>query len=344
MKFNSFIVCLLLLLPLGRVAGQQVTIGVETSIRSHIVNEDRPILISVPEGYQTYSATRYPVIYILDGETNFKYLASLYHYLSREPSGILPPAILVGIANTDRTRDLTPTAVSGSNAHSGKRARGFERSGGNPAFMDFIGKELFPFIEKTYRSNGYKVLVGHSFGGLTAINNLVTNPLFNAYIANDPSLWWDNELLIKKSEATQQDFKGIRLFLAQANNARLRNVSVDEHEIAIAKFKTLLEKEKLKNLLWKYAFYEEDDHGTVPLPGNNDGLRFIFGSYRWNFRDALKDPAVIRQHFDRVSAELGHEFRPTQLFFQKMMSIANERSSTLIVDQLKAIQQHYYPQ
>ncbi|OOG17999.1 alpha/beta hydrolase [Sphingobacterium sp. CZ-UAM] len=344
MKFNPFIVCLLLLLSIGPVAGQQVTIGVEASIRSQIVNEDRSILISVPEGYQTYSKTSYPVIYILDGETNFKYLASLYHYLSREPSGILPPAILVGIANTDRTRDLTPTAVSGPKALSGKRTRGFERSGGNAAFMDFIGKELFPYIEKNYRSNGYKVLVGHSFGGLTAINNLLTNPLFNAYIANDPSLWWDNELLIKKGEASGRDFKDIRLFLAQANNARLRNVSDDEHEIAIAKFRTLLENEQLKNLQWKYAFYEEDDHGTVPLPGNNDGLRFIFGAYRWNFRDALKDPAAIRQHFDRVSAELGYEFRPTQLFFQKMLTIANERSSMLIVDQLKAIQQHYYPQ
>ena len=91
--------------------GQEVRIGTEAKIRSAIVNEERSILISGPEGYQTYQQTTYPVIYILDGETNFNYL-SVYHFLSREPFGILPQAILVGITNTHRTRDLTPTAVT----------------------------------------------------------------------------------------------------------------------------------------------------------------------------------------------------------------------------------------
>lgn len=95
-------------------------IGIETKIKSQIVNEDRSILISVTEGYQTYQETNYPVVYILDGETNFNYLSSVYHYLSREPFGILPQAILVGIPNTDRTRDLTPTAVSGGRGALGK--------------------------------------------------------------------------------------------------------------------------------------------------------------------------------------------------------------------------------
>ncbi|WP_104382875.1 hypothetical protein [Sphingobacterium sp. HMA12] len=49
------------------------------------------------------------------------------------------------------------------------------------SIVDFIGKELFPYIEKNYRSNGYKVLRPF-FGGLTAINNLLMDPLFNAYI------------------------------------------------------------------------------------------------------------------------------------------------------------------
>lgn len=343
MKVIPFIVSLLLIIAVDSVRGQEVRIGIEIKIKSQIVNEDRSILISVPEGYQTYQQTSYPVIYILDGETNFNYLSSVYHYLSREPFGILPQAILVGIPNTDRTRDLTPTAVSGGRGGSGKGSRTSPISGGNPAFMNFVSKELFPFIEKTYRSNGYKVLVGHSFGGLAAINNLLTAPLFNAYIANDPSLWWDNELLIRKTDSTQRDFKDIRLFLAQANNARLRNVTDDEHEIAIAKFRTVLEKEQLKNLRWKYVFYEEDDHGTVPLPGNNDGLRFIFESYRWNFRDALKDPAAIRRHFDKVSAALNYPFRPTQSLFHKIIAIARERSNDAVVKQLQELQQTYYP-
>ncbi|WP_309362796.1 alpha/beta hydrolase-fold protein [Sphingobacterium sp.] len=344
MKIIPYMMALLGVLLLSPVTGQEIAIGVKTPLQSDILKEERNLLISVPEGYEDGQKTSYPVIYILDGETNFNYLSSMYHYLSREPFGILPQAILVGITNTDRTRDLTPTATAKEKAFSGKRQAGFKGSGGNAAFMDFISKELFPFIEKNYRSNGFKVLIGHSFGGLAAINNLLEAPLFNAYIANDPSLWWDSELLIRKSENTQQDFKGIRLFLAQANNARVRNVKDDEHEIAIGKFKTLLEQGRLANLQWKYAFYEEDDHGTVPLPGNNDGLRFIFAPYRWNVRNALKDPETIRQHFDQLSADMGYKFQPTELFFKKLMEIAAERSTPQILEQIKAIEQHYYPQ
>ncbi|QQT54577.1 alpha/beta hydrolase [Sphingobacterium multivorum] len=344
MKIIPHIVWLLCILSFNPVKGQDIAIGIKTQLKSEILNEDRTLLISVPESYENSPKTNYPVIYILDGETNFNYLSSVYHYLSREPFGILPAAILVGITNNDRTRDLTPTATAKEKEFSGKRQAGFKGSGGNEAFMNFMGNELFPFMEKNYRSNGFKVLVGHSFGGLTAINNLLTAPMFNAYIANDPSLWWDNELLIRKGENTQQDFKGIRLFLAQANNGRVRNVKDDEHEIAIGKFKALLEAGRLKDLKWKYAFYEEDDHGTVPLPGNNDGLRFIFAPYRWNVRNALKDPATIRQHFDQLSADMGYEFRPTQLFFKKLIEIATERSTPRVVEQIKTIQQHYYPQ
>lgn len=156
--------------------------------------------------------TAYPVIYVLDAENNFNYLSSVYHYLSKEPFGILPQGILVAVANTNRTRDLTPTKSSKEMDLGGKKQSMFTESGGNAAFMEFIKGELFPLIEKNYRTNGYKVFVGHSFGGLTAVNNLLTEPLFNAYIANDPSLWWDKELMVKKAEASTRDFKNIKFF------------------------------------------------------------------------------------------------------------------------------------
>lgn len=94
----------------------------------------------------------------------------------------------------------------------GKKQSMFTESGGNAAFMEFIKGNCFHLLKKNYRTNGYKVFVGHSFGGLTAINNLLTEPLFNAYIANDPSLWWDNELMVRKAEASVRDFKNIKFF------------------------------------------------------------------------------------------------------------------------------------
>ncbi len=322
---------------------ENISIGVKIPLKSELLHEERSVRVSLPEGYDQYTKTTYPVIYVLDAENNFNYLSSVYHYLSKEPFGVLPQAILVAIANTNRTRDLTPTKASKEMNFAGKKQTMFEESGGNAVFMKFIKDELYPFVEKKYRSNGYKVLVGHSFGGLTAVNNLLSEPFFNAYIANDPSLWWDKELMIKKAESTTADFKNIKFFLAQANNAEARNVKDDEHEIAIGKFKTLLEQQKLKNLQWKYGFYQNDDHGTVPLPGNNDGLRFIFKSNKWNFREALKNPALITRHYEALSKDLSHSFKPTELFFKKIIDIAKERGTPDSVKELEKLQKQYYP-
>ena len=61
------------------------------------------------------------------------------------------------------------------------------------AFMEFIKGELFPLIEEELLTNGYKVFVGHSLS-LTAVNNLLTEPLFNAYIAWMTRAMVDQEL------------------------------------------------------------------------------------------------------------------------------------------------------
>lgn len=322
---------------------ENINIGVKMPLKSEYLHEERSVWVSLPEGYDQYTKTTYPVIYVLDAENNFNYLSTVYQYLSKEPFGVLPQAILVAVANTNRTRDLTPTKASKEMTFSGKKQVMFAESGGNETFMKFIKEELFSTIEKKYRSNGYKILVGHSFGGLAAINNLLSQPLFNAYIANDPSLWWDKELLIKKTENSKDNFKNIKFYLAQANNAEARNVKDDEHEIAIGKFKNLLEQQKLKNLQWKYGFYQNDDHGTVPLPGNNDGLRFIFKSYKWNFRDAMKNTALINQHYQTFSKDMNHTFKPTELFFKKIIDIAKERSSAESVKELEQLKKEYYP-
>lgn len=322
---------------------ETISIGTKIPMKSEFLHEERSVWVSLPEGYDQYTQTAYPVIYVLDAENNFNYLSSVYHYLSKEPFGVLPQAILVAIANTNRTRDLTPSKASKDMNFAGKKQTMFTESGGNETFMKFITNELYPYMEKNYRSNDYKVLVGHSFGGLTAVNNLLSEPFFNAYIANDPSLWWDNELMVRKAEKTTADFKNIKLFLAQANNAEARNVKDDEHEIAIGKFKALLEKQQLKNLQWNYGFYQNDDHGTVPLPGNNDGLRFIFKSNKWNFRESLKNPALISQHYQGISKDLNHPFKPTELFFKKIINIAKERGTPDAVKELEKLQKQYYP-
>ena len=94
-------------------------------------------------------------------------------------------------------------------------------SGGGENFMAFMEKELIPYIDSHYQTAGYRIFSGHSFGGLAVINAFFNHAkLFNAYIALDPSLWWEKQQWIKKQEAemSKHDFSNRSLFVGIANN------------------------------------------------------------------------------------------------------------------------------
>lgn len=130
----------------------------------------------------------------------------------------MPELIVVGITNTDRTRDLTPTNASLWRAD-GTEAK-LPTSGGADKFLKFIETELIPKVEANYRTQPYRVFAGHSFGGLFALHTFLTRPeLFNAYIAVSPTMDWDNHLLSRKAEEFFKDRKELNktLYLTLAN-------------------------------------------------------------------------------------------------------------------------------
>src|SRR5882724_7629296 len=83
------------------------------TIKSSVLGEDRIILVRTPPGYEK-SKLAYPVLYMTDGDAHIGHTASTIEFLSR--NGRMPEMIVVGITNTDRTRDLTPTKATGPNA------------------------------------------------------------------------------------------------------------------------------------------------------------------------------------------------------------------------------------
>ena len=108
-------------------------------------------------------------------------------------SGRWPEMIVVGITNTNRDKDLKPTITNLDGVVD-------LNSGGGGNFMNFIENELIPHIDSIYPTAPYRIFSGHSLGGLTVINTLLNNTqLFNAYIAIDPSLWWNNQTLLGTS-------------------------------------------------------------------------------------------------------------------------------------------------
>lgn len=172
-----------------------VPFGIVKSVYSVALGEKRILNIYLPDGYNPNSATAYPVIYLLDGSAHedYPHIAGLVQFCHMYE--IIPKSILVGIANVDRYRDFTFPSRDSVDVAS------LPTSGGAAAFLDFLEKELQPYIEKNFPTKDSKTIIGQSMGGLLATEALMKRPhLFNDYIIVSPSLWWDRQSLVNTAD------------------------------------------------------------------------------------------------------------------------------------------------
>jgi predicted alpha/beta superfamily hydrolase len=159
------------------------------------------LYVAPPDGYVAGDTTRYPTVYLLDGHFAFPAAVAARSYMGifRE----LEDVIIVGIAEGEHTfdgwfasrwRDYTPSADPAADSSFARRYKipmATVRSGGAPAFLDVLRKDVIPFVDGAYRTTGDRGLSGHSLGGLFTAYALFTAPdLFQRYGINSPSLWW----------------------------------------------------------------------------------------------------------------------------------------------------------
>lgn len=177
-------------------------LGVIRQIQSGILSEKRIVNIYLPDDYNPADTITYPVIYLLDGsaDEDFIHVAGIVQFNSFPWINRIPKSIVVGIANVNRQRDFTyPTTVQ-------EDKKAFPATGHSDKFIAFIEKELQPFIQKNYKTNSAKTIIGESLGGLLATEILLKKPtLFNKYIIISPSLWWDNASLLHQTSAILQN-------------------------------------------------------------------------------------------------------------------------------------------
>jgi predicted alpha/beta superfamily hydrolase len=237
------------------------------TIKSSVLGEDRTILVRTPPGYDT-NKRAYPVFYMTDGDAHINHTGSTIEFLSR--NGRMSEMIVVGITNTDRTRDLTPTKGSGEGANQ------FATAGGADNFLKFIATELIPEIEKRYRVQPYRVLAGHSLGGLFVVHTMITRPeLFNAYVAVSPSLQWGDEATLKRAEEFLKTRKELNVTLFTA----LGNEPGDIGD-AFLLFKDALAKSNIKGFEWDAQQMTDEDHGSVVLRSHYAGLRKVYDGWQ----------------------------------------------------------------
>lgn len=166
-------------------------------LKSSVLSETRRINVFAPAGHGGKESAALPVLYMPDGgqAEDFPHVAETVQALVA--AGRMLPVLLVGIENTERRRDLTgPTTVE-----SDKKIAA--RVGGSAAFRQFIRSELMPYIAANYRVTADKGIVGESLAGLFIVETLLVEPdLFDRYVAISPSLWWNDEALVRAADAS----------------------------------------------------------------------------------------------------------------------------------------------
>ncbi|KAG9596269.1 hypothetical protein KCV01_g9594, partial [Aureobasidium melanogenum] len=227
--------------------------------------EARHINVYKPPGYDACKG-RYPVLYMPDGglEEDFPHVAEAVDKAIRK--GEIQPLVVVGIENTQRRRDMTgPTQVASDREIA-------PQVGGSADFRDFIAKELVPAVEKRYRVNAHRGIIGESLAGLFSVETFLRQPdLFETVIAISPSLWWNDGRLLGEAPALLANGKG--------RTRRIYLTSADEDRIPAdaAALSAILGKQPSDGLKSTYVPRPKEHHDTIYLASQTDALRWAYG-------------------------------------------------------------------
>ena len=323
--FITFVFSVVLMPAFAQKKDNRIVIGTADTVYSSILKEKRVIYIHVPDGDKSQ---RYPVLYILDGEDHFQSAVAIVEQIS----GIIPDMVIVGISNTVRERDLTPTHVKPDRMVNAGDA---SQSGGGENFMAFVQNELIPYVDSHYATTTYRVFSGHSLGGLMVINALFNHTgLFSAYIAIDPSLWWDGRRWIDQIERRlpQLNLNNKGLFVAIANNlppgldtiSVFKDTSINtSFSRSVLNFAHTLKNVNPPGLRFGSKFYPNEWHGSVELNAEYDALRFLFKFYHFDMNYVRAHPelnpdSLLNIHFNKVSAVMGYKVLPSEDMINNM--------------------------
>ncbi len=228
-------------------------------------------MLNIPKGYDKNIEKTYPGIFLLDGDIAFPMAWGLVRYLQYEK--YVPDILIVGIGYgglsssnsiNKRERDYSISIIDG-----------LKDSGGGKKFLNFINKELTPFLSSNYRLDNTKLtLSGHSLGGLFVLYTLFSEPeLFSNYISISPYVFQDIDkllLLIENNKIKIQDSNS-RLFISVGANEEEK-----EFKDPINKIVKRLNKIDSSSFKLKLKVFEDGFHFSTPAEGLTYGLIFSF--------------------------------------------------------------------
>lgn len=252
--------------PTAPAQPQVAALGVTFTIDSKVLGERRVINVYVPPGYAA-STDRYPVLYMPDGGMGEDFPHVVGEVDVSIKNAVIRPVIVVGVENTERRRDLVgPTVVPDEQ----KLA---PHAGGSDRFRAFLRDELKPLIAQRYRTTSESGLIGESLAGLFVLETFIVEPtLFDDYIAADPSVWWNEQALVRSASP--------RLAWWTAGPKALYVATADEKEMqdGVGILTTALRIHAPPGVTWTYEPMPDEHHWTIFPTAALHGIRILFAA------------------------------------------------------------------
>lgn len=236
-------------------------------LKSSATGRDYDIYIRLPDEYVAGNGRKYPVLYVLDGQWDFKLLDSIYGGLYYDK--FVPEMIIVGITysgdkpdyNALRALDYTPV-------HDVM----FGDTGEGQKFYAFLKEQLLPYIESNYPVDpSQRFLMGSSFGGTFTLYALFTEPsLFSGYVAASPTVVFGNGFAFKQEAEYANSHKDlpVKLFLSVGELEDLAG--------PVQQFMQVLKNRDYTGFQLETRIIEGERHAGNKPEAYNRGLRFMF--------------------------------------------------------------------
>lgn len=268
------------------------------NLNSKVLNEQRQYQVLLPENYSTTSQ-HYPVIYRLDGAGNIPLMKEVLGSLRDHNAA--PDVIIVAIENTDRLRDMYPTANQDSNGPQGV-------GGGAEKFLAFIEQELIPDVEKRYRTHSTRIIAGGSAGGVFSLYAMQQRPsLFDAHIAYSPAVWWNAGAMVERTKQwlSTQPEKPTFVYMNMGNEGLPMRPYYDE---LLTAFST----QGNRHIRLVVNQHPGVSHGLTSAAGIFNAYQSFFMSKAFARENVTSDMQVIDNYYRQLGDQWGVEHTPPE--------------------------------
>jgi hypothetical protein len=295
MRTQIFVLALLAFLYLSSQAqqkGEDLVYGKYDMVHSEILGANRTLLVHLPQGYES-SQEAYPVIVKLFGThpAYFLQVSSTMELLSSQ--GKIPPCIVVGVDQHGHGEVIPPQVPSRQYPHEGDK------------FLDFVEKELLPYIEDNYRINDYRIFMGSYDCGIFGIYSLFTRPgLFNAYLVNNPGRYGGSseflDMIREQNDLLTLDKRFLFISYAEDNYEPMVKETMD--------FIHFLESDLPPGLQFDYnEFVREPGNDLKAYYYSSGPLLSLFEGYSCPEDVYNQGYEAVKAYYRRFSEKLGYE-------------------------------------